>query len=55
VAELYHITDRVPAELRYEAREPAGEEFPHIYGPLPVSAVTNVIAFSRDSDCNVPR
>ncbi|RAJ65660.1 uncharacterized protein (DUF952 family) [Streptomyces sp. Amel2xB2] len=32
--------DRVPAPIRYEPPVPgATEEFPHIYGPLPVSAV----------------
>ncbi|CAM5531122.1 Putative ECF RNA polymerase sigma factor SigI OS=Streptomyces griseorubiginosus OX=67304 GN=sigI_1 PE=3 SV=1 [Streptomyces griseorubiginosus] len=28
--------------LKYEAPEPGAEEFPHIYGPLPVSAVVDV-------------
>ncbi|MFF7953410.1 DUF952 domain-containing protein [Streptomyces griseorubiginosus] len=28
--------------LKYEAPEPGGEEFPHIYGPLPVAAVVDV-------------
>jgi uncharacterized protein (DUF952 family) len=39
---------RVPAEVRYEAAE-AGEAYPHIYGPLPVAAVTDVIAVSRNA------
>ncbi|MGA5320348.1 DUF952 domain-containing protein [Streptomyces seoulensis] len=30
------------APLRYEAMPPAGEEFPHVYGALPVSAVVDV-------------
>lgn len=42
-------SDGVPAPVRYEAAEPGGEEYPHIYGPLPVSAVTDVITVSRDS------
>ncbi|MDR2988451.1 MAG: DUF952 domain-containing protein, partial [Nocardiopsaceae bacterium] len=33
---------RVPAEIRYEDGGD-GEEYPHIYGPLPVGAVTEVI------------
>ncbi|MEU6663182.1 DUF952 domain-containing protein [Streptomyces sp. NPDC046821] len=33
---------RVPSPIRFEAPEPGGEEFPHIYGPLPVDAVTEV-------------
>jgi uncharacterized protein (DUF952 family) len=35
-----------PARLRvplvYEAMEPGGEEFPHVYGPIPVDAVVDV-------------
>jgi uncharacterized protein (DUF952 family) len=39
---------RVPAPVRYEAAAAGGQEYPHIYGPLPVDAVTEVIAVSRD-------
>lgn len=28
--------------LEYEAPEPGGEEFPHVYGPIPVAAVVDV-------------
>ncbi|MET8446670.1 DUF952 domain-containing protein [Streptomyces sp. NPDC005209] len=28
--------------VKYEAMEPGGEEFPHVYGPLPVDAVVEV-------------
>ncbi|MEU9062120.1 DUF952 domain-containing protein [Streptomyces sp. NPDC048430] len=35
-------TGRLPAPVRYEAMEPGGQEFPHIYGPLPASAVVEV-------------
>lgn len=31
---------RVP--VKYEAVEPDGEEFPHVYGPVPVDAVVDV-------------
>jgi uncharacterized protein (DUF952 family) len=34
--------DLVTAPVRYEPPVPGGEEFPHIYGPLPVSAVVAV-------------
>ncbi|MEU6217083.1 DUF952 domain-containing protein [Streptomyces sp. NPDC047022] len=34
--------DRLTAPVRHEAPEPGGEEFPHIYGPIPVSAVVDV-------------
>ncbi|WP_460069377.1 DUF952 domain-containing protein [Streptomyces sp. YKOK-I1] len=33
---------RLDAPLRYEAPEPGGEEFPHVYGPIPVDAVVDV-------------
>lgn len=35
-------TGKLPAPVRYEAMAPGGEEFPHIYGPLPTSAVVEV-------------
>ncbi|WP_210585793.1 DUF952 domain-containing protein [Streptomyces sp. GESEQ-35] len=28
--------------LKYEAPDPGGEEFPHVYGPVPVGAVVDV-------------
>ncbi|MFF7931753.1 uncharacterized protein (DUF952 family) [Streptomyces sp. SAI-126] len=33
---------RLGVPLKYEAPEPGAEEFPHIYGPLPVEAVVDV-------------
>jgi uncharacterized protein (DUF952 family) len=42
-------SERVPAIVRYEAPEPGGEQYPHIYGVLPVAAVTEVVAVSRDA------
>ncbi|QES45579.1 DUF952 domain-containing protein [Streptomyces venezuelae] len=33
---------RVTAPVRFEAARPGAEEFPHIYGPLPVDAVVEV-------------
>ncbi|WAZ24064.1 DUF952 domain-containing protein [Streptomyces cinnabarinus] len=33
---------RLTAPVRYEAAEPGGEEFPHVYGPIPVDAVVGV-------------
>jgi uncharacterized protein (DUF952 family) len=35
--------------VRREAPEPGAEEYPHIYGVLPVGAVTDVITVSRDA------
>ncbi len=39
--------DRLAAQVRYEDGGD-GELYPHIYGPLPVSAVTGVIPVGRD-------
>jgi uncharacterized protein (DUF952 family) len=39
----------VAAPIRYEVPEPGAEAYPHIYGPLPVGAVTSVVPVSRDS------
>ncbi|MFJ7325115.1 DUF952 domain-containing protein [Streptomyces cyaneofuscatus] len=33
---------RLTAPVRYEAMKPGGEQFPHLYGPLPVEAVVEV-------------
>ncbi len=41
-------TARVPAPVRYETPEPGAEAYPHIYGPLPVGAVTGVLNLGRD-------
>ncbi|MEU0161146.1 DUF952 domain-containing protein [Streptomyces sp. NPDC006261] len=33
---------RLTGPVLYEAMKPGGEEFPHLYGPLPVEAVVEV-------------
>lgn len=33
---------RLDVPLKYEAAKPGGEEFPHVYGPIPVDAVVDV-------------
>ncbi|ANP49372.1 uncharacterized protein (DUF952 family) [Streptomyces griseochromogenes] len=33
---------RLDVPLKYEAMPPNGEEFPHVYGPVPVDAVVDV-------------
>ena len=33
---------RLDVPLKYEAPEPGAEEFPHVYGPIPVDAVVDV-------------
>ncbi|MFD4759990.1 DUF952 domain-containing protein [Streptomyces sp. NPDC058439] len=42
---------RLPVPVRYEPVAPGGEEFPHIYGPVPVDAVVEVRRWpSEESD-----
>ncbi|MGW4599677.1 DUF952 domain-containing protein [Streptomyces sp. NPDC004457] len=38
---------RVGAPVRYESAEPGGEEFPHVYGPVPPEAVVDVEPWDR--------
>lgn len=48
-------SERISSPLRYEPPFPgAGEEFPHIYGPLPVSAVIAEEAWSGGTPGTVP-
>ncbi|WP_329040493.1 DUF952 domain-containing protein [Streptomyces sp. NBC_00178] len=37
--------ERLGSPVRFEAMKPGGEEFPHIYGPIPVDAVVEVRPF----------
>jgi uncharacterized protein (DUF952 family) len=39
---------RLPVPVRFEAPEPGAEQYPHIYGALPVGAVTSVLPVGRD-------
>src|SRR6188508_1051711 len=41
---------RLAAPVVVEAAEPGGEEFPHLYGPLPVDAVTVARVWERAPD-----
>jgi uncharacterized protein (DUF952 family) len=34
--------DRVEAPVRYEIPEPGAEEFPHVYGPVPLDAIVRI-------------
>ena len=43
--------ERVDAEIRWEPPTPGVDElFPHVYGPLPVAAVTAATWWVRDGD-----
>lgn len=49
-------SERVPAPVRYEPPVPgAAEEFPHIYGPLPVAAVVAEEPWSWEAPADAPR
>jgi uncharacterized protein (DUF952 family) len=41
-------SERVQPEIRYELAD--GEQFPHIYGPLNLDAVTQVVDFEPNLD-----
>ena len=43
-------SDLVAAPIRFEAIEKGGTEYPHIYGELPVGAVTDTLPVPRDAD-----
>lgn len=42
--------DRLDDEVIFEDCYESGLEFPHLYGPLPVAAVTQVLDFAPSSD-----
>jgi uncharacterized protein (DUF952 family) len=49
--------DRLPAPVRWEPGEPTDPEsmlFPHLYGPLPIGAVTSVTAYRPEPDGSFP-
>lgn len=41
--------DRVEAPVAYEPPEAGVEDFPHVYGPIPVTAVVDVRPVTRDA------
>lgn len=38
---------RLEVEVRHEDLAATGEEFPHVYGPVPLSAVVDVVPLGR--------
>ncbi|HON82697.1 MAG TPA: DUF952 domain-containing protein [Caldisericia bacterium] len=45
-------SNKVNSEIRYENLEGGSELFPHIYGPLNIDAVINVLKFESEIDGN---
>lgn len=43
-------TDKISAEIRWEDADNCGRAYPHVYGAIPVSAVTAVLPFLRDEN-----
>jgi uncharacterized protein (DUF952 family) len=41
---------RLSAELRYESSHEDGPQFPHVYGPIDLDAVVDVVDFPPDAD-----
>ncbi len=43
-------TDQLAAEVKFEAAPGTDQQFPHIYGPINLDAVVQVIDFSPEPD-----
>ena len=43
-------SERLAAVVRYEHAEDAGEDFPHLYGPLNLDAVSRVLPIVEGAD-----
>jgi uncharacterized protein (DUF952 family) len=43
-------SERLDAPVKYEAPEPGADTYPHIYGPVPVNAVSEVVPVQHDDD-----
>ncbi len=43
-------SERLGAPVVYEALEPGAEKYPHIYGPVPTSAVSDVVPVAHDDN-----
>jgi uncharacterized protein (DUF952 family) len=41
---------RLTSPVRYEAASGRAEQYPHVYGPVPASAVVEVIPVTRDAE-----
>jgi uncharacterized protein (DUF952 family) len=49
---LYIDYEKVKDRVRWEGKQDYGEDFPHLYGPLPLDAVVKVIEFKPDRNGN---
>jgi uncharacterized protein (DUF952 family) len=46
--------DRLPVPVVHEDLNGSGEEFPHVYGPIPITAVVRVERFEKDDAGRFP-
>jgi uncharacterized protein (DUF952 family)/acetyl esterase/lipase len=49
---LYIDYEKVKDRVRWEGKQDYGEDFPHLYGPLPLDAVVKVVEFKPDRVSN---
>ena len=49
---LYIDYEKVKDRVRWEGKQDYGEDFPHLYGPLPLDAVVKVVEFKPDRNGN---
>jgi len=49
---FYIDYEKVKDRVRWEGKQDYGEDFPHLYGPLPLDAVVKVIEFKPDRNGN---
>ncbi len=47
---LYIDSEKIKGNLRWEGRDEIGEDFPHLYAPLPLDAVIRVEDFIKDDN-----
>jgi uncharacterized protein (DUF952 family) len=47
---LYIDYQKVNEKVRWEGKHDYGEDFPHLYGPLPLNAVVRIEEFKTDTN-----
>ena len=49
---LYIDPEKIKGSLRWEGKDEIGEDFPHLYAPLPLEAVVRVEDLNKDDNGN---
>lgn len=47
---LYVDYEKIKGKVRWEGKRDYGEDFPHLYGPLPLDAVVRIEEFKPNTD-----